>query len=75
MAHGSPLEHGRAEPLARLQGEFHVVAVIAHRPAETLLRLADPSIIATGATSPNAIARGLREPAASTTAWAATACW
>ena len=34
-----------------------------------------PSIIATGATSPNATARGAGDPAASATAWAATACW
>jgi len=36
---------------------------------------ADPSIIATGATSLNATARGGGEPAASATAWAAMACW
>ena len=37
-------------------------------------RLADPSIIATGATWPNATACG-GESAASATAWAARACW
>ena len=33
MARGSPLEHSRAEPVACLQREFHVVAVIAYRPS------------------------------------------
>ncbi len=42
MTGGGGLQHGRAEPAAGLQGQFHLVAVLAHRPAQALLRLADP---------------------------------
>src|SRR5436305_216591 len=38
----SELQNEQAEPVAGLQRELHVVAVLAHRPAEALLRLADP---------------------------------
>src|SRR5262249_34396085 len=39
---GSRSRHIRAEPVAGLQREFHVLPVIAHRSAETLLCLAAP---------------------------------
>jgi len=42
MASGGRPQHGRAEPVGGLQREFHVLAVIADRPAEALLRLPDP---------------------------------
>lgn len=40
---GSRSRHIRAEPVAGLQREFHVLPVIAHRSAETLLCLAAPA--------------------------------
>ena len=40
---GSRSRHIRAEPVAGLQREFHVLAVIAHRSAETLFCLAAPA--------------------------------
>src|ERR1700735_3240420 len=39
---GGRPQYGRAQPMAGLECEVHVVAVTADRSAETFLRLADP---------------------------------